>query len=99
MNYDGPERRAQDQRISRIEQELDSIVKLMEDDRKDRHEFRNKFDLMLFGDGDSKKGLFTRTVELENAHKAHARLAWTGITVAMGLGVTSFWNLITGKSH
>lgn len=95
--YEGPERRAYDKRISRIEQELESIVKLMEDDRKDRKDFRQKFDILLFGDGDNKKGLVTRTVELETAHKITAKLSWTAIGVGIALLMTTVWNYITGK--
>jgi len=95
--YEGPERRAYDHRISRIEQELESIVKLMEDDRRDRKDFRSKFDILLFGDGDNKKGLVTRTIELETAHKITTKLSWIGVTVGLGLALTTIWNYMTGK--
>lgn len=95
--YDGPDRRAYDNRISRIEQELESIVKLMEDDRRDRKDFRTKFDILLFGDGDNKKGLVTRTIELETANKITAKISWTAIAVGIGLLMTTAWNYITGK--
>lgn len=97
MSYDGQERRASDGRITDIEHEIHAIRELMQEDREDRKEFRKKFDLMLFGDGDQKKGLVTRTVELENAQRIHAKFAWTAISVAMGLAITSIWKIFTGS--
>lgn len=95
--YEGPERRAYDHRISRIEQELETIVNLMEKDRDDRRDFRDKFDTLLFGDGDKKKGLVTRTIELETAHGITSKLSWIGVTVGIGLALTTIWNYITGR--
>lgn len=90
----------------KIHERLVHIEKSISDDKEDTRNFRLELkDMMktqhtvLFGDGEAKKGLITRTTELETAHNNHARLAWTAITVAMGLAITSFWNLLMNKSH
>lgn len=87
----------------KIHARLEAIEKHIVADKEDTKLFRDELKEMmksqhtiLFGDGDTKKGLVTRMVESENAHRAHAKFTWTAITVSMGLAITSFWNLITG---
>lgn len=97
MSYDGPERRSYDGRIAKIEYELEALVHLLEEDTKNRNEFRTRIeDLMgshttaIYGDNFG-VGLNSRVKTLEEAHKNHQgniRVIWIAV---IGVVISSAW--------
>lgn len=91
--YEGPERRSDNTRLSRIEQ-------MIESDFEHRKEFRERIESLLakhssviYGNG--KPGILTRIKELETAHdnhKGNIRVIWVAV---VGIIVSALWKAIT----
>lgn len=97
MSYEGPERRSYDGRIAKIENELENLVRILEDDTKSRSEFRASIEKLLgthttaiYGDNTG-LGLNSRVRTLEDAHKNHQgniRVIWIAV---IGVVISSAW--------
>lgn len=93
--YDGPERRSDSNRLSKIEQ-------LIESDFANRKEFRERIEALLLRHseviyGNGKPGLTTRVQELETAHKNHqANIRWAWGVVG-ALVIKQVWGIFTGS--
>lgn len=99
--YDGPERRSDQHRLSKIEATVERLVFILEEDTKHRAEFRDRIETLLkdhtiaiYGDRDG-VGLNARVNTLETAHKNHQgnlRVIWVAVT---GIIISALWKAIT----
>jgi len=98
--YEGPERRAENGRLSQIERDLARLTQLVESDFEHRKEFRDRIEALLIKHsellyGNGKPGIITRVVELETAHKNHQgniRVVWVAVA---GLLVNQLWKIFS----
>lgn len=85
MPWDGVERRKKNlDRINQIEKDLARLVYILEEDAKNRYEFRERIESLierhqeaLYGNG--KPGILTRMKEVETAqenHRLNIRVIW-----------------------
>lgn len=99
--YDGPERRNDQHRLSKIEATVERLVFILEEDTKHRAEFRDRIEALLkdhtiaiYGDRDG-VGLNSRVKTLEDAHDNHQsniRFIWATV---IGIIISALWKAIT----
>lgn len=100
--YEGPERRAENGRLSMIEKDIARLTQLIESDFEHRKEFRDRIEALLVKHsevlyGNGKPGILTRIQELETAHKNHQtniRWAWGAVGT---LVISQVWKIFTGS--
>lgn len=93
-------------RLIGVEHGLQELVRALEKQDKDRQDFRERMEgwmkhhhVVLYGDGDSKKGLVTRTVELETANGKRDKLSWVMLASVISLAMKSVWDYFTTSGH
>lgn len=99
--YEGPERRSDSHRLSKIEATVERLVFILEEDTKHRAEFRDRIESLLkdhtvaiYGDRDG-VGLNSRVKTLEEAHKNHQhniRWAWGAVGLLI---IKQIWSIFT----
>lgn len=100
--------------LQRIDLRLERVETIMQEDRaerklerEERKQFRQdiramheKHETIIFGDGNGKKGLLTRTTELETTKGLHSKAIWMAVPIFFGLAIQGVWEAIIGaKPH
>lgn len=99
--YEGPERRVDQHRLSKIEATVERLVFMLEEDTKHRADFRGRIETLLkdhtiaiYGDRDG-LGLNSRVSTLETAHKNHQQnIRWAWGTLG-ALVIHQLWKIFS----